>query len=308
MKKLILIIIILFTTTYGYPAAIVIDHTCTDVSKIPQTWIDYVQNNITVHHAGASHGEQLPDGLILLETEDSTYGVAIRQATTEGLPSQEDPTVLRIYNGQPPETSPDVHPGDYWEGSAGILRTETVLDTEHYNVSYYVWCWECHNYTSSQITEYCEQMSSFASDYPSITFVLVTGHLAPSKTGESVMPDANRGILRANNQQIRTYAENNSMYLLDWADIDAYEDDQITGPCLTNKNHSNYNSYPVECDADSETGSCGHDVEERCILKGNAVWWLMARISGWNGSEGETITIGGPHEIAIGGNQTLTFE
>jgi len=51
--KLTLLICLFFAQIYA--GAIVIDHTCTDATKIPQYWIDYVQDNITVHHAGSGN-------------------------------------------------------------------------------------------------------------------------------------------------------------------------------------------------------------------------------------------------------------
>ena len=42
--------------------ALIIDHTCTDLSKIPSYWIEQARK-LTVHYAHTSHGEQILNGL-----------------------------------------------------------------------------------------------------------------------------------------------------------------------------------------------------------------------------------------------------
>ena len=43
--------------------AIIIDHTCTDLSQIPSTWIDQVKSQLRVSYGHTSHGSQPVTGL-----------------------------------------------------------------------------------------------------------------------------------------------------------------------------------------------------------------------------------------------------
>ena len=93
-------------------AAITIDHTCTDISLIPENWLEQAKR-LTIHYAHTSHGSQITSGVLNLESQyPINYSIAIRVSGSKGLPPTENPLALLIYDGNPPETYID--PNDYW--------------------------------------------------------------------------------------------------------------------------------------------------------------------------------------------------
>jgi hypothetical protein len=76
--------------------AIIADHRHTDVSQIPDYWIEQAKL-LVVHYAHTSHGGQVLSGLRWLESRDSKYNVDIQASGTVVLPG--DTTALRIYDG-----------------------------------------------------------------------------------------------------------------------------------------------------------------------------------------------------------------
>ena len=55
---------------------LVIDHTCTDLSKIPSAWIDSTKAMMRMHYGHASHGSQVTCGLEQIELADPFFAPA----------------------------------------------------------------------------------------------------------------------------------------------------------------------------------------------------------------------------------------
>jgi hypothetical protein len=166
--------------------------------------------------------------------------------------------------GNPDRTTWEIHTRDYLD-SYGSDRTVVVWS----------WCGQVSDASEADIDLYLSLMSGLEDDYPDITFVYMTGHL----DGEGPL-----GNLYQRNNQIRDYVEGNGGVLFDFADIESYNPD------------GNY--YPdaddgcpwcqAYCDANpgfcpQPAIDCAHSHSLNCYLKGQAFWWMLARIAGWDG-------------------------
>ena len=79
--------------------AIIIDHNCTDLSKIPDGWIEEAEKQMKLHYAHTSHGGQLTIGIQMLKDSDPEYYFARRNSA---LPNVEG--ALCIFDGQESKT------------------------------------------------------------------------------------------------------------------------------------------------------------------------------------------------------------
>ena len=262
---------------------IIIDHTCTDLSKIPPYWIEKAKQ-LTLHYAHTSHGGQVISGINNLESLYPVYSVAVRESGTEGLPPEEDPPALRIYDGNPPETY--IAPDDYWNSEGGKDRTRAVAATGNYNFSMWSWCGQVSNASTSYIDDYLSTMHQFETEYPDMRFVYMTGHLDGS---------GSEGTLHQRNEQIRAYCRSNNKVLFDFADIERYNPDgtdfldlQADDNCDYYLDTDKHNWADEWCAANPGSDlcvacSCNHSKALNCNLKSRAFWWMMARLAGWNG-------------------------
>ncbi|MBD3285437.1 hypothetical protein GF359_03350 [candidate division WOR-3 bacterium] len=103
------------------PATMTINHLCTDLSQIPDEWIDSAQANLKVHYAHTSHGSQLTTGLQRIEDSDAKYS---QTRQTNNLPVEDG--ALCIFDGQ--ETETYITPELYWQVEGGMNLTRDVLD------------------------------------------------------------------------------------------------------------------------------------------------------------------------------------
>lgn len=80
-------------------------------------------------------------------------------------------------------------------------------------------------------------------------------------------------------EQIRKYVKSDSTRILfDYADILCYDDNGL----LTTMNWNGY-TYPAIAPTNEQPVSSGHISELGSIRLAKAMWWMLARISGWDG-------------------------
>ena len=251
----------------GRTSPLIIDHPCANLDAIPANWIDQVKNNCRMHYAHTSHGGQLISGMQTIEDNNGLFNVEVEEMQ---LPDAND--AFCIFDGQ--ETDSYITPDLYWETEDGLNNTRTVLQNNP-TIQYSMWAW-CGqlDYSDTPVEVYLDALHSLSAEFPDVTFIYMTGN-AQNQWGEG-------HIRHQHNNEIRQYCQANNKVLFDFADMDCWWYNPVSGEW----EFSTYDYYgegvPVE-HSQFHGDEAGHTTIESCVQKGRAFWWMMARLAGWEG-------------------------
>jgi len=281
---IILLFILLGWQTQIFSQGIIIDHTCTDITRIPESAINQAKSMLHIGYGHTSHGSQLTTGMTGLVIFANNGGLGLSH-----------PQDIFEWNNGGIAGALDLEEGDgYGSGwldhdcgyyPEWVNETRTYLDDSSHsdvNVIIWSWCGQVSGRTEQQMIDtYLSPMSQLESDYPNVTFVYMTGHA--DGTGET-------GNLHLRNQQIRNYCITNNKVLYDFYDIECYDpDDTYFGDRNVNDDCSyTGGNWAIEWENSHTEGvdwyncSSAHSQPLNANRKAYATWWLLASLAGWN--------------------------
>ncbi|MEE4270058.1 MAG: hypothetical protein V2I67_00185 [Thermoanaerobaculales bacterium] len=275
-------------------AQLVIDHTCTDIERLPDHVISTVKADLHIAYNHTSHGSQIISGMDALRTFPD-FGDTF-------LWTDDGSAGLDLDDRGIPCNVPDLSQGDWIDGhgvTPWVTCTRSFLDdpaNAHINVVVWSWC----SINNHDAQRYVDNMDLLVAEYPDVDFVFMTGHAEGD--GEDMTPNG----VHFNNELIRGHCRDNARILFDFADIEAYNPDGEYFWDRALRDNLNYNggNWAVEWIAANPyselarlttgngvagyggCGSCAHsdsppEAKLNCVLKGRAAWWLFAELTGW---------------------------
>jgi len=255
-------------TMVGKPSeAIIIDHSCTSLELVPSPWLEQAKSGIRVWYGHTSHGGQITAGMKNLHSHYGRLYNFNKTGSSGALSYQEVSADLGLN-------------GDLaWEK---MTRKQLEHPDNNRNVIIWSWCGGVSSNTREGIDVYLNAVNQLENDFPNLIFIYMTGHL--DGTGQS-------GNLNILNNQVRDYCITNNKALFDFADIESYDPDGKYFLNLNADDGCDYDggNWAKEWCAEHPGSdlcrpcSCAHSQALNCNLKGRAFWWMLARLTGWEG-------------------------
>jgi hypothetical protein len=159
------------------------------------------------------------------------------------------------------------------------------------------------------IDKYLAPMEQLEVDYPDVMFVYMTGHLTYWSIENC----------NARNQQIRDWCIEKNKILFDFAHIESFDPDRTFFPYANddcdywNAAGSKQGNWAVEWQNAHVEGidwyqcSSAHSQPLNANQKAYAIWWLWARLAGWEGPTTEPLT-SCTHEIPASTGWSIRFD
>jgi hypothetical protein len=283
MRNIYTFLILIIPGIFQIQGQIIVDHTSTDISLIPQAAIQQAKEDLHIAYGHTSHGSQLTEGMKSLVEFANAGGLGISL-----------PTDFLSWNDGGSDGALDLH-DKAMEGDAGIWpdwydNTIAYLEDEansDVNVVMWSWCGQVgRKYSEEKLwDEYLGPMSDLENEYPDISFVYMTGHL----------DYAEREITNAANDSIRSFCRNNNKVLYDFADIESwghdgthYKENGDDDCDYFGSQGDSIGNWALEYQDTHEEGTdwfdcvSAHSEAYNANLKAYATWWLFAELGGWD--------------------------
>ncbi len=293
--------------TYRYSStAIIIDHTALEqFDQIPDYWINEVKK-MYLYYPGESHSSGMLSGLRLVEQQDSRFHVSISRTDLEA----DTDEYLRVFNNQVGEQNS-------WTNQPAINNLNTYLQTNDFEVFVFGWCWDmiggdvqggvdpvfntrwagwseggpdgnlswgldaedsALTGNSVSLQNYLDAWDYYEQNNPDMAIVYSTGPV--DYVGEM-------GYQRyLKHEGIRDWVNNDQdRILFDYGDILTYNNAGEQASSIWD-GHTYPSEHPEnDGDVDPFGYGKGHLGEEGYLKIGKAMWVLLARISGWDGTQ-----------------------
>ena len=273
------------TLTAGEKPQIIADHTVVDkYDKIPQQYIDKVKEMWLVY-AGESHSAAIRTGLALLEDLNPVFQV---NNTESGTPEGYTSTYLRSSRatwGNYENSSGWIYSygeEDWYTNATAIARTKagiTYCNTHGLEIGAigFGWCWDPHIDTPGEFNLYINATDQYVShcrnmDYNTRVFY-TTGTVDRYFEGVGYAKHLGYEMIRSH---VRAEP---SRILFDYADILCYDDGSVVPNTTIWEGHE----YPIITTTNLGTTGVAHIGSAGAVRLAKAMWWMLARMAGWDG-------------------------
>ena len=213
MKKIFVLILIIFLSKSFFYGQLIINHLNTDITKLSEEGINKAKSVLHIAYSHTSHGSQLTDGMTGLITFTNNGGNGLSL-----------PINIFDWNNGGTNGALDLHDyamdgdvGDYPDWYNNTVNYLNDANNSDVNVVMWSWCGQVDDkYADGTLySEYLEPMALLESTYPNVKFVYMTGHL-------DHWDDANN---KEANDSIRRHCLREEKILYDFADIESYDPD-----------------------------------------------------------------------------------
>ena len=306
MKKIALFVLSIFFSATSI-SQIIADHTVVDrYVDIPQQYIDEVKKMWLVY-AGESHSAAIRTGLALLESINPKYQVNITESGTPESYTNSHLRASRATWGNLTSSTGWIYSygeEDWFTSSTAINRTKagiTYCNTHSLEIAAmgFGWCWDPEINTTDEFNMYLNATEEY------ITHCIINNYSSKVFFTTGTV-DGYTGLTGYSKhlgyELIRAHVSNgNNRILFDYADILCYDDNSEV------PNTTSYNGYvyPIITTTNSLPEQTGHISNAGALRLAKAMWWMLARIAGWDGGEGY-VPVTGITVTGEGGATTIT--